>query len=173
MKGRRAAARCAPETRKPPALGLRSIAEGLMRKSDCPFFSFPSARRALVPEIAGIARTPRTSVRSSSGSPRDPAPGPFAASSSSGGRQAAGTILVFDDLRDGAHRALLDAVAASDARLLVHDLGSAADHFQDLLRASVDADAATDALISFDNRRGHDRSPSRLTNPPRMRRGPP
>ena len=98
-----------------------------------------------MPEIVGIARTPRTSVRSSSGSPRDPVPGPFAASSSSGGRQAAGTILVFDDLRDGAHRALLDAVTASDARLLVHDLGSAADHFQDLLRASVDADAATDA----------------------------
>ena len=84
-----------------------------------------------------------------------------------------GLELVLDDLGDGAHRALLDAIAAGDAGFLVHDLDGAADDLEDFLRAGVNADAATDALISFDNRMGHDRSPSRLTNPPRMRRGPP
>ena len=63
--------------------------------------------------------------------------------------------LLFDDLGDGAHRALLDAVAARDAGVLVHDLSDAANHFEHFLRAGIDADAATDALIGFDNRVRH------------------
>ena len=38
---------------------------------------------------------------------------------------------------------------------LVHDLSDAADHFEHFLRAGIDADAATDALIGFDNRVRH------------------
>ena len=63
--------------------------------------------------------------------------------------------LVLDDLGDRTHGALLDAVAARDAGVLVHDLSDAADHFEHFLRAGIDADAATDALIGFDNRVRH------------------
>ena len=59
--------------------------------------------------------------------------------------------LVFHDLRDGAHGALLDAVAARDASILVHSFNGAINDLQDLLRACVNADAATDALVSFDD----------------------
>ena len=52
-------------------------------------------------------------------------------------------------------RLVLDAVAARDAGVLVHDLSDAADHFEHFLRAGIDADAATDALIGFDNRVRH------------------
>ena len=38
--------------------------------------------------------------------------------------------LVLDDLGDRTHGALLDAVAARDAGVLVHDLSDAADHFE-------------------------------------------
>ena len=74
---------------------------------------------------------------------------PFQRTRSSGGRQAAGTHLVFDDLRDGAHRALLDAVAASDARLLVHDLGSAAEGEASLreLVQQAEGDDAPDQVV--------------------------
>lgn len=44
---------------------------------------------------------------------------------------------------------------ARDAGVLVHDLSDAADHFEHFLRAGIDADAATDALIGFDNRVRH------------------
>ena len=63
--------------------------------------------------------------------------------------------LVLDDLGDRTHGALLDAVAARDAGVLVHDLSDAAAHFEHFLRAGIDADAATDALIGFDNRVRH------------------
>ena len=63
--------------------------------------------------------------------------------------------LVLDDLGDRTHGALLDAVAARDARIFVHDLGDAADNLEHFLRAGIDADAATDALIGLDNRVRH------------------
>ena len=63
--------------------------------------------------------------------------------------------LVLDDLGDRTHGALLDAVAARDASILVHNVGLAADNLEHFLRAGVDADAATDALIGFDNRVRH------------------
>lgn len=63
--------------------------------------------------------------------------------------------LVLDDLGDGTHRALLDAVAACDAAVLVHDLGGAVDDLENLLRASVNANAATDAIVSFNDWMGH------------------
>lgn len=56
--------------------------------------------------------------------------------------------LVFDYLRDGAHRALLKAVAASDACLFVNGIGNAVHNFQNLLRTGIYTNAATDALIS-------------------------
>ena len=59
--------------------------------------------------------------------------------------------LVFHDLRDGAHGALLHAIAAGDARIFIHSLNGAVHDFQNLLRARVNADAATDALVSFDD----------------------
>ena len=58
---------------------------------------------------------------------------------------------VLDDLRDGAHGALLDAVPACDACVLVHVLRYPIDDLEDVLRASVYADAATDALVSFND----------------------
>ena len=60
-------------------------------------------------------------------------------------------VLVLDDLRDSAHRAFLDAVATGNAGVLVHDLGDTIDNLENVLRASVDADSATNALISFNN----------------------
>ena len=59
--------------------------------------------------------------------------------------------LVLDDLGDGAHGAFLDAVAAGDAAVLVDDLGGAVDDLENLLRASIDANAATDAVVSFND----------------------
>ena len=48
-------------------------------------------------------------------------------------------LLVFNNLFDGAHGALFNAVAASDAVLLVHSLDNATVDLQDLLRAGVNA----------------------------------
>ena len=45
----------------------------------------------MVPEIVGMARVKRTSVREPSASPRDRVPWAAAASACSGGRKAAGT----------------------------------------------------------------------------------
>ena len=64
--------------------------------------------------------------------------------------------LLLDDLGDGAHGALLDALAAGHAGLFVHDRAGAADDLENLLGARIAANAATDALISIDNRVGHD-----------------
>ena len=66
--------------------------------------------------------------------------------------------LILDDLGDGAHGALLDAVTTSDASILVGNLDDTADNFQNAFRAGINADAAADALISFDNRMGHSNS---------------
>ena len=60
-----------------------------MRKSDCPFFSFQSAKRPLVPRIRGIAQAKRTSVREPAGSREGWVPGAFAASSGSACRRHA------------------------------------------------------------------------------------
>ena len=60
--------------------------------------------------------------------------------------------LVLDNLGDSAHRALLDAIAAGDAGVLVDSLGNTVDDLENLLRACVNANAAADALISFDYR---------------------
>ena len=62
-----------------------------------------------------------------------------------------GGELVLDDLRNGTHGALLDAIAAGDARIFIHSLNSAVHDFQNLLRARVNADAAADAIVSFDD----------------------
>ena len=64
--------------------------------------------------------------------------------------------LVFGNLRDGAHGAFLEAFAAADASILVHDLSRAGGNFENLLRAGVDADAAAYAVVSVDNRMRHD-----------------
>ena len=57
--------------------------------------------------------------------------------------------LVLDDLGDRTHGALLDAVATSDASFLVHGVGNAIDDLEHFLGARVNADAAADALVSF------------------------
>ncbi len=64
--------------------------------------------------------------------------------------------LVFGDLGDGTHGALFEAFAAADAGVFVDDLGNAAGNFQNLLRTSVDADTATNALVSINDRTCHD-----------------
>ena len=63
--------------------------------------------------------------------------------------------LVLDDLRDGAHGAFLDAVAARNAGILVHNVSLAANNLEHFLRAGVDADATANALIGIDNRVRH------------------
>ena len=57
--------------------------------------------------------------------------------------------LILGNLRDCTHRALLEAFAASDASVFVHNFGDTAGNFQNFLRASVDANATTDALVSI------------------------
>ena len=64
--------------------------------------------------------------------------------------------LVLDDVRDRAHGAFFHAVAACDAQIVVHDIGNAADDFQNAFFAAVNANAATNALVSIDNRMGQD-----------------
>jgi hypothetical protein len=59
-------------------------------------------------------------------------------------------LLVFNNLFDGAHGALFNAVAASDAGFFVHYLAYAVYNLDAFLGASVDADAAADALIVKD-----------------------
>lgn len=60
--------------------------------------------------------------------------------------------LVLDNLGDSAHGALLDAVTASDASILAHNLSDPIDNLENLLRASINADAATDAIVSLNDR---------------------
>ena len=57
--------------------------------------------------------------------------------------------LILGNLGDCTHRALLEAFAATDASIFVHDFGDTAGNFQNFLRASVDANATTDALVSI------------------------
>ena len=63
--------------------------------------------------------------------------------------------LVFGNLRYGAHGALLEAFAACDASVFVHNFGNAARNFENLLRACINADAATNAFVGIDNGMGH------------------
>ena len=63
--------------------------------------------------------------------------------------------LVLGDLRDHAHGALFDALAARDAGLFVLNGHNAVDDGQDFLRANVHADSAADALVGLKNRMGH------------------
>jgi len=75
-------------------------------------------------------------------------------------------LLVFLNLGDSTHRALLEAVAASDASILVHNLENAIDNFDNLLRARVDADSATDAGIFINNGARHSGPPFLPYDPP-------
>ena len=59
-------------------------------------------------------------------------------------------LLVFNNLLDCAHGALFNAVAASDAGLFVYNLAYAVYNLDAFLGASVDADAAANALIVKD-----------------------
>lgn len=70
------------------------------------------------------------------------------------GKEASG--LVFDDLGDAAHGALFDAIAASDAGVLVLNHHNAAGNLQDSLSTRVYADTAADAFIGLKNRMRHD-----------------
>ena len=63
--------------------------------------------------------------------------------------------LVLDDLGDRTHGAHLDAVAARNAGILVHNVSLAANNLEHFLRAGVDADATANALIGIDNRVRH------------------
>ena len=60
--------------------------------------------------------------------------------------QVAGGLLVYDD---GAHGAFFHALAALDARVLVHDGGGAADDVEHALGARINADTATGTLVSI------------------------
>lgn len=59
-------------------------------------------------------------------------------------------LLVFNDLLDCAHGALFNTVAASDAGLFVYNLAYAVYNLDAFLGASVDANAAANALIVND-----------------------
>ncbi len=58
--------------------------------------------------------------------------------------------LILDDLRDSAHGAFLNAIPAGDAGILIHGLSRTIHYLENLLGACVNADAAADALVSFD-----------------------
>lgn len=60
--------------------------------------------------------------------------------------QVAGGLLVYDD---GAHGAFFHALAALDARVLVHDGGGTADDVEHALGARINADTATGTLVSI------------------------
>lgn len=71
---------------------------------------------------------------------------------------SAGEELVLGNLGDSTHGALLDAVAATDASILVDSLSNAVHDVDNALRASVGADAAANALVRINNRMSHFRS---------------
>jgi hypothetical protein len=77
--------------------------------------------------------------------------------------------LLFGNLRDGAHGALLKAIAARDASLFIRNFDDTAGYFQNLLRAGIDADSAADAFVGIDNRMRHDNSFSFELYRPRSR----
>lgn len=64
--------------------------------------------------------------------------------------------LILGNLRDAAHGALVNAVAARDAGVFVLNDHDAARNLKNALGARVDADSATDALIGLKHRMGHD-----------------
>ena len=64
-------------------------------------------------------------------------------------------LLVFNDLLDCAHGALFNTVAASDAGLFVYNLAYAVYNLDAFLGASVDANAAANALFGFKHRMSH------------------
>ena len=64
--------------------------------------------------------------------------------------------LVLSDLGNGTHRAFFEALATCDARVFVHNFSYAARNLEDLLRARVNANATTNALVSLDNWMSHD-----------------
>lgn len=66
----------------------------------------------------------------------------------------AGPVLVLGDLGDGTGRASVLAGAAGHAGILVGDGGDVV-QLQNAGRASVNANAASDALVSFNNRMSH------------------
>ena len=65
-------------------------------------------------------------------------------------------LLVLGDFGNSSHGAFLEALAASDASVLIHDLGDTAGNLQNLLRAGVYANTAADAFVFSDNGMGHD-----------------
>ena len=64
--------------------------------------------------------------------------------------------LVFGNLGDCAHRAFLQALAASDASIFVDNFGNAARNLENLLGACVYANPTTNALVFVNNRMSHD-----------------
>ena len=63
--------------------------------------------------------------------------------------------LIFHDFGNDSHGAFFHALAASDAGILIGHLGDAAQNLQNLLRTSVYADTATDALVGVNNWMSH------------------
>jgi hypothetical protein len=62
---------------------------------------------------------------------------------------------VFLDLLDGAHGALFHAVGAGGASVLIDDSSRVTHDVQHILRAGIDADPASGALVGVDYRSGH------------------
>ena len=63
--------------------------------------------------------------------------------------------LVVGDFGDGAHGALFQAFAATDAAFLVDDFHDTPGDVQHALRASINADTAAYAFVFFDDRTRH------------------
>jgi len=64
-------------------------------------------------------------------------------------------MLVFDDFRNSAHGAFLYAFTATDAGVFGHNFGNTGGDIKNFLRASINANAATDAIVFDDDRTGH------------------
>ncbi len=73
------------------------------------------------------------------------------------------SLLVVGDFGDGAHGALFQAFAASDAAVFADYFHNTAGNVKHILRAGIDADSAADAFVFIDNRTRHGISFSTLS----------
>jgi hypothetical protein len=67
--------------------------------------------------------------------------------------------LIFGYIGDGAHGALFNAVAASNAGVFVFNLNGTARYFKNTIGALINTNAATNAFISINNRMCHENLP--------------
>lgn len=69
-------------------------------------------------------------------------------------------MLVFDDFGNCPHRTFFDTFAAADAGIFGYDFGNAGRNVEHILRTSINANAAADAIVFDDHRTRHFATPS-------------